>query len=127
MIICLNSNSSQQPEERHTQLEKLKGSLAPEVTGDQESAGKSETTQEGRKELQPALDLLASGAAESICFRSADVLARSNEDLGMLESFLSKHRIGLTVSETDTEPSPAEGVHPHDIPDAKGADEVDAS
>ena len=124
-IYCLKSGISQSDEERNAHLEKLRDSVVPgsETEGD----GTADATAEHRQQLQPALDLPASGTADSICFRSPDVLARSEEEIAKLKSFLSVHEIGLTVAVVGIGPNPADSGHEREGADVKDVDEVEAS
>ena len=94
-IYCLKSGISQSDEERNVHLEELRDSIAPdsETRGD----GKADVSAEHCQQLQQVLELLVSGTIESICFRSPDVLASSDDEIARLKTFLSEHDIGLTV------------------------------
>ena len=124
-IFCLKSGIGQSDEERNAHLEKLRESIVPIFeTGGSRTA---DPTTEKRQQLQQALDLLASGNLESICFRSPDVLACSDEEIAKLKSFLSEHEIGLTLNETISEFKTADGDHGHEGTDAKDVNDVESS
>ena len=124
-IYCLKSGISQTEEERNTFLEKLRESITPESGTE---SGTVDETAEQRPQLQSALDLLASGTVESICFRTPDVLARSIGDIDKLKGFLSESNIELRVTgQADIRPEPADSGHKTGGTETKTADEVDAS
>ena len=114
-IFCLKSGIGQSDEERNAHLEKLLDSVVPSSMT--EGDGVPDETAEQGKYLRQALDLLASGSIESICFRSPDVLAGSEEESAKLKSFLSENEIGLTVAVADIGSSPAgSGVERGGVP-----------
>lgn len=107
-IDCLKSGISQSDEERNAHLEILRDSMVP---GSETEGGSTVgATADHRQQLQHTLDLLASGTLESICFRSPDVLARSEEEIAKLKSFLSEHEIELTLAVAAIEPIPTRRV-----------------
>ena len=122
-IFCLKRGINQSEEEQSANIEKLRDSIAH---GSENEGGMAVETAEQGQQLQQALDLLASGTLESICFRSPDVLARSDDEIANLMAFLSEHDIGLTVPVSVMGPNPAVGSHGRDGADADDIDDVEA-
>ena len=124
-IYCLKNGVNQSDEERNAQFEDLRDSIAP--GSETEGGGTADGTAEQRPQLQVALDLLASGSLESICFRSPGVLAQSVEEIAKLKSFLSEHEIGLTLTDVDSGPDTADGDHGRGGADANDVHEVESA
>ena len=108
-IFCLKSGIGQSDEERNAHLEKLFDSIAPGP--DTEGCCSADAAAEERQQLRSALGLLASRTVESICFRSAEAVARSEEEIATLKSFLSEHEIALTVAVAAMVPKQTDSVN----------------
>ena len=124
-IFCLKSGIGQSDEERNAHLEKLLESIVP--SSETDGGGMAGATVDQRQQLQQALDLLASGTADSIFFRSPDVLAQSEEEIYKLKSFLSEHEIGLAVAVADIGPNSADSGHEPEGADTEDIVEVESS
>ncbi len=124
-MYCLKSGVNQSDEEQNAHLEKLRDPIVP--GSETQSGGTSDGTAEQRLELQAALELLASGTVESICFRSPNVLARSEEELATLKSFLSENEIGLTLAVSDIGPNSADSGYEPEGADTEDIVEVESS
>ena len=107
-MYCLKSGISQSDEERNTHFEKLFDSIAPGP--DTEGCCSADAAAEERQQLRSALGLLASRTVKSICFRSAEALAGSEEEIAKLKSFLSEHEIALTVAVAAMGPKQTDSV-----------------
>ena len=118
-IYCLKSGINQSDEEQNAHLEELRDSIAP--GSETEGGGTADGTAEQGQRLRVVLDLLASGTIESICFRSPDVLARSEEEMAKLKSFLSEHAIGLIGPNLDDSVHGREGADVNDIGKAQAS------
>ena len=124
-IFCLKIGIGQSDEERNAHLEMLRESIAPRSKA--EGGGTADSTAERHPQLQAALVLLASGVLESICFKSLDVLAGSEEEIAKLKSFLSEHDIGLTFNETFSESKTADSSHWRGGADGDDVHEVESA
>ena len=124
-IYCLKSGINQSDEERNANLEMLRKLITPESGIDGGAA--AEETAEQRPQLQSAIDLLASGKVESICFTTPDVLARSEDDIANLKSFLSENNVGLTVDAARIGPNVDDRGHKTGGTDTGDVAEADAS
>ena len=108
-IFCLKSGIGQSDEERNAHLEKLLESIV--LSSETDGGWTADSIAEQGQQLQQALNLLASGSLGSICFKSPDVLASSDEVIAKLRRFLSEHEIGLTLTEIISEPNAAHDGH----------------
>ena len=77
-----------------------------------------------RPQLQTALDLLASGTVESICLTTPQMLARTEDDIANLKSFLSEHDIGLTLESAVVSLNTTHGGQEAEGPHASSPEEV---
>ena len=124
-IFCLKGGIPQSDDERNAHLEKLLESMPPD--SETEGGGTADPTTGQRQQLQQALDLMASGSVESICFKSLDVLAGSEEEIAKLKSFLSEHEIGLTLNETFSGSNTADSSHGRGGADGDDVHEVESA